>query len=157
MYFSRLTAVNEMSNPNKENYKRFRDFFLLEMCILVFNFVLFLHLLAHFYNTSFKKKSSESDISCGKYVSLISHLFCSAPPPLVPSPPHPRPHPPQLCFFISIWKWMICNQDCFFRITFTIHRFVFLGTSIFCMTCLKTSRLSFVVKVLFVVVILLNW
>ena len=27
MYFSRLTAVNEMSNPNKENYKRFRDFF----------------------------------------------------------------------------------------------------------------------------------
>lgn len=56
MYFSRLTAVNEMSNPNKENYKRFRDFFLLEMCILVFNFVLFLHLLAHFYNTSFKKK-----------------------------------------------------------------------------------------------------
>lgn len=68
-----------MSNPNKENYKRFRDFFLLEMCILVFNFVLFLHLLAHFYNTSFKK-NQVNPIFLVANMSPSFHTF-SAPPP----------------------------------------------------------------------------
>lgn len=44
MYFSRLTAVYEMSNLNKENYKRFRNFFPLEMFILVSNFFVFAYI-----------------------------------------------------------------------------------------------------------------
>lgn len=40
MYFSRLTAVYEIPNLNKENYKRFRDFFPpSEVCILVSHFI----------------------------------------------------------------------------------------------------------------------
>lgn len=45
----------------------------------------------------------------------------------------------------------------FHRIAFIIYRLPFLGTNIFCIICLKTSHLSLVVKLLFVVVILLNW
>lgn len=104
MYFSRLTDVYEMSNLNKENYKRFRDF-PLEMCILVLIFFLFLHLLAYLI----LKKSTEFNISCGKYIFLIfSHLFYSLPCQyLLHSPPS------NFYFFINIWKRMICDQDSF--------------------------------------------
>lgn len=99
------------------------------------------------------KKSIESSISCGKYVFLIFHTFSA--------PCHANTSstiPPPIFISSSIFKsGYFCNWDSFLRIAFVIYRLPSLGTNSFCMICLKISHLSFVVKILFVVVILLDW
>lgn len=117
------------------------------MCIWVLIF-LFLYLLAYSY-TSFKKKT-ESNIFCGKYIFLISHLFYS--------PPFQYLLHLSLSVSSSVFEseWFVPRLF-FHRIAFIIYRLLSLGTNIFCIICLKTSHLSLVVKLLFVVVILLNW
>lgn len=123
----------KLSNLNKENYKRFRDF-PLEMCILVFNifcFCIYWHsLIPHFL-----KKSTESNVFCGTYIFLISHHFYS--PPFQYLLTHPFS---SSSTFKSEWS---VTKTPFHRIAFMIYSCLPWGQVFFCVICLKTSQLSF--------------
>lgn len=106
---------------------RFRDF-PLEMCILVFNFFLVFAFTGILLYLIFKK-STESNISCGKYIFLIFFHTFSTPCHANISSTLPSPIFISSSIFESEW---FVTKTSFLRIAFVIYRLPSLGTNSFC-------------------------